>query len=128
MNGISEEDALKVFSTIEYFSGYSFNKAHSAAYAVITYQTAKLKAHHFPEFCCCHESSGMGNHGKIRRYASACRRQVSHSGSARPRAIEHSIPTPKTKQSALDWEPSRVSDPLFCQGLMSNRPYRAFQT
>ncbi|MFN3466327.1 MAG: DNA polymerase III subunit alpha, partial [Candidatus Brocadiales bacterium] len=45
-NKISEKTAQEIFSLMEYFAGYGFNKSHSAAYAVITYQTAYLKANY----------------------------------------------------------------------------------
>ena len=49
-NGHSELDAGRIFDLIDYFAGYGFNKSHSAAYALITYQTAYLKAHFPVEF------------------------------------------------------------------------------
>jgi DNA polymerase-3 subunit alpha len=49
-NGVSEEQALAIFREIEGFASYGFNKSHSAAYALITYQTAYLKAHYPTEF------------------------------------------------------------------------------
>ncbi len=49
-NGVSEEQALSIFSEIEGFAQYGFNKSHSAAYALLTYQTAYLKAHYPAEF------------------------------------------------------------------------------
>ena len=51
-NGVSEEDAERIFGLLEYFAGYGFNKSHSAAYALITYQTAYLKAHYPTELSC----------------------------------------------------------------------------
>jgi DNA polymerase-3 subunit alpha len=51
-NGHSSEDAERVFELMSYFSGYGFNKAHSAAYALIAYQCAYLKAHYPVEFLC----------------------------------------------------------------------------
>ncbi len=48
--GFSREDADRVFELMAYFAGYGFNKSHSAAYALITYQTAYLKAHFPVEF------------------------------------------------------------------------------
>ena len=48
--GVSEEQALSIFDEIEGFASYGFNKSHSAAYALITYQTAYLKAHFPVEF------------------------------------------------------------------------------
>jgi len=44
--GVSEKKALKLFELIEYFAGYGFNKSHSAAYALLAYQTAYLKANY----------------------------------------------------------------------------------
>jgi len=49
-NGIPTDIAKEVFSLIDFFSGYGFNKSHSAAYAFIAYQTAYLKAHYPVEF------------------------------------------------------------------------------
>jgi DNA polymerase-3 subunit alpha len=44
--GVSEKKAIKLFELIEYFAGYGFNKSHSAAYALLAYQTAYLKANY----------------------------------------------------------------------------------
>jgi len=44
--GVDPADAERIFGLLEYFAGYGFNKSHSAAYALITYQTAYLKAHY----------------------------------------------------------------------------------
>ncbi len=51
-NGVATEKAEEIFALLEYFAGYGFNKSHSAAYALITYQTAYLKAHFPVEFLC----------------------------------------------------------------------------
>ncbi len=51
-NGVTEADADRIFGLLEYFAGYGFNKSHSAAYALITYQTAYLKAHYPVELLC----------------------------------------------------------------------------
>ena len=50
--GVTDEDAERIFALLEYFAGYGFNKSHSAAYALLTYQTAYLKAHYPVEFLC----------------------------------------------------------------------------
>ena len=50
--GVTKEAAEHIFGLLEYFAGYGFNKSHSAAYALITYQTAYLKAHYPVEFLC----------------------------------------------------------------------------
>jgi DNA polymerase III subunit alpha len=51
-NGVTEEQSSFIFDLVEKFAGYGFNKSHSAAYALITYQTAYLKAHFPVEFLC----------------------------------------------------------------------------
>ena len=51
-NGVTKEDAETIFALLEFFAGYGFNKSHSAAYALITYQTAYLKAHYPVELLC----------------------------------------------------------------------------
>ncbi|HEV3237578.1 MAG TPA: DNA polymerase III subunit alpha, partial [Gemmataceae bacterium] len=48
--GVSEDQARSIFDLITYFGGYGFNKSHSAAYALVSYQTAYLKAHYPAEF------------------------------------------------------------------------------
>jgi DNA polymerase III subunit alpha len=50
--GVDEADAERIFGLLEYFAGYGFNKSHSAAYALITYHTAYLKAHYPVELLC----------------------------------------------------------------------------
>ncbi|KIG12782.1 DNA polymerase III alpha subunit [Enhygromyxa salina] len=52
LNGISDKLANEIFDLIDKFAGYGFNKSHSAAYGLITYQTAYLK-HHYPECFMC---------------------------------------------------------------------------
>jgi len=44
--GVEERTAAHIFDLMEKFAGYGFNKSHSAAYAVLSYQTAWLKAHY----------------------------------------------------------------------------------
>jgi DNA polymerase-3 subunit alpha len=51
-NGVAQAEAERIFGLLEYFAGYGFNKSHSAAYALITYQTAWLKAHYPVELLC----------------------------------------------------------------------------
>lgn len=63
--GIDENLATQIFDLIEKFSGYGFNKSHSAAYALIAYQTAWLKAHHPAEFMAAVLSSDMDNIDKV---------------------------------------------------------------
>ena len=58
---------------MEKFAGYGFNKSHSAAYALIAYQTAWLKAHYPAEFMAAVLSSDMDNTDKIVNFLAECR-------------------------------------------------------
>lgn len=51
--GFNGKKAQELFDLLAYFAGYGFNKSHSAAYALIAYQTAYLKANYLPEFLAC---------------------------------------------------------------------------
>lgn len=73
-HGLSKKLAGDIFDMIERFAGYGFNKAHSAAYAVIAAQTAYLKANHPVEFMAALLSSEIGNTDKIVLNAVECRR------------------------------------------------------
>jgi DNA polymerase-3 subunit alpha len=73
-HGLAKGLAGDIFDTIERFAGYGFNKAHSAAYAVIAAQTAYLKANHRVEFMAALLSSEIGNTEKIVFNAVECRR------------------------------------------------------
>ncbi len=65
--------AEKIFDLMAHFSGYGFNKSHSAAYAMISYQTAYLKTHYAVEFMAALLTSEMDNTDKIVKYISECR-------------------------------------------------------
>jgi DNA polymerase-3 subunit alpha len=67
-SGIDELKADKLFDLIDYFSGYGFNRSHSAAYALITYQTAYLKANYPVEFMCALLNSEKNNMDKVVEY------------------------------------------------------------
>lgn len=72
--GIPEAKAVEIFELMEYFSGYGFNKSHSAAYAVVVYQTAYLKSNYPQEYLAALLTSMMGNPDKIGLYVEECRR------------------------------------------------------
>lgn len=72
-NGIDGITAGKIFDEISYFAGYGFNKAHTAAYAVIAYQTAYLKAHFPVEFMAALLTSVIDNTDKVAYYINECR-------------------------------------------------------
>ena len=72
-NGIPIKKAEKLFELMAKFAEYGFNKSHSAAYALIAYQTAYLKAHYPVEFMAALLSSEMGDSDKILRHLAECR-------------------------------------------------------
>ena len=71
--GFTEKKAEKIFDQMAYFAGYGFPKPHSAAYALVTFQTAYLKAHHPREFMAALLTSEMGNTDKMVGYFTECR-------------------------------------------------------
>lgn len=64
-NGIDPNLAMKIFDLVEKFAGYGFNKSHSAAYALVSYQTLWLKTHYPAEFMAAVMSADMDNTDKI---------------------------------------------------------------
>ncbi|MBW1819847.1 MAG: DNA polymerase III subunit alpha, partial [Deltaproteobacteria bacterium] len=72
-NGISSKEAKKIFDLIEKFGGYGFNKSHSAAYALIAYQTAFLKAYFPVEFMASLLTSEMHSIDGVVKYIAECR-------------------------------------------------------
>jgi DNA polymerase-3 subunit alpha len=72
---IPEKKAEEIFRLMAEFAGYGFPKAHSTAYALITYQTAYLKANHPREFLAALMSADTGNHEKLARYIAHAREQ-----------------------------------------------------
>lgn len=64
-NRIPREQAERIFDNIDKFAGYGFNKAHSAGYALVSYQTAYMKANYPAEFMCAQISSEIGNFDKV---------------------------------------------------------------
>jgi len=72
-NNINEITATNIFNLMEKFAGYGFNKSHSAAYALIAYRTAWLKAHYPAEFMAAVLSSDMDNTDKVVIFLEECR-------------------------------------------------------
>ncbi len=73
-NGIDEESANKIFDEMAEFAKYAFNKSHAAAYAVVSYRTAYLKAYYPAEFMAATMNSYLGNLDKIPMYIDECKR------------------------------------------------------
>ncbi len=71
--GVDADTATYIFDLMEKFAGYGFNKSHSAAYALLSYQTAWLKAHHPAAFMAAVLSADMDNTDKVVTLIEECR-------------------------------------------------------
>ena len=88
--GVARADAVMIFDLVAKFASYGFNKSHAAAYAVVSYQTAYLKANYPVEFLAASMSLDMGNTDKLGEFRLEARRlgievvppDVNHSGVA----------------------------------------------
>jgi len=89
---MSETLANKIFSDIEYFGGYGFNRAHAASYAMISYVTAYLKSNHPTEYMAGLMSSVVGNKEKQAFYLSDCRK------------LNIEVSPPSINKSGIDFE------------------------
>ena len=97
-NGIPEKRANEIFDLLEKFAGYGFNKSHSAAYGLVTYQTAYLKANYPVEFMCGVLSNEISNTDKIAVFVGECA------------AMGIRILPPDVNRSGLGFQPERVAD------------------
>ena len=73
-NGIDEKSANTIFDEMAEFAKYAFNKSHAAAYAVVSYRTAYLKAYYKEEFMAATLNSFLGNLDKVPLYIDECRK------------------------------------------------------
>jgi DNA polymerase-3 subunit alpha len=74
-NGIDVKLAEEIFDLMTHFANYGFNKSHSAAYAMVVYETAWLKAHYPSEFMAAMLSSVMDTNDKVGIYIDQCRKR-----------------------------------------------------
>jgi DNA polymerase-3 subunit alpha len=73
-NGVKKDDAIDIFELVDKFAGYGFNKSHAAAYALVSYHTAYLKANFREEFFAASMTLDMGNTDKLAMFASEARK------------------------------------------------------
>ncbi len=97
VNNIHEKLANEVFDLLEKFAGYGFNKSHSAAYGLISYRTAYLKANYPVEFMAALLSNEINNTDKISVFVAECKRM----------GIE--ILAPDVNRSALKFAPEAAT-------------------
>lgn len=86
-NGLSSEKADEIFDLMEKFAGYGFNKSHAAAYALLAYYTAWLKAHHPAEFMAANMTLAMDDTDKVKILFDDC---VANNLAVLPPDINHS--------------------------------------
>ncbi len=73
-NGMTHDEAEQLFDDMGSFANYAFNKSHAAAYALISYRTAYLKAHHPGAYFAALLTSVLGNQPKMAEYTAECAR------------------------------------------------------
>ncbi|MFL6526673.1 MAG: DNA polymerase III subunit alpha [Chthoniobacterales bacterium] len=111
-NKISEKKANAIFDLLEKFAGYGFNKSHSAAYGLISYQTAYLKANYPVEFMAGLLSNEINNTDKIAVFVGECKRMGIE---ILPPDVNHSALkfTPETVEGAAPSAPASGEDPAW---------------
>ena len=72
--GVKRKEAISIFELVDKFAGYGFNKSHAAAYALVSYHTAYMKANYCEEFLAASMTLDMGNTDKLAMFASEARR------------------------------------------------------
>ena len=73
-NGVKEKDAVSIFELVDKFAGYGFNKSHAAAYALVSYHTAYLKANFREEFIAASMTLDLSNTDKLAVFAAEARK------------------------------------------------------
>jgi len=94
-NKIPAAKANQIFDLLEKFAGYGFNKSHAAAYAIVAYQTAYLKANYPVEFFCAMMTNDMANTEKLAEYI------------AEAREFEIEVLGPDVNESGVFFAPAR---------------------
>lgn len=72
--GVKKNEAVRIFELVDKFAGYGFNKSHAAAYALVSYHTAYMKANFCEEFLAASMTLDMGNTDKLAMFAGEARR------------------------------------------------------
>ncbi len=115
VNNIPAAKANQIFDLLEKFAGYGFNKSHAAAYAIVAYQTAWLKANYPVEFLSAMMTNDMGDTAKLGVLigeARAIRHRSAAAGCQRKRRLFHSQPRAARRMagpSASGWPRSKAS-------------------
>jgi len=114
-NGLNERQARELFDLLEKFAGYGFNKSHAAAYALVAYQTAYLKAHYPAAFLASTMSADMNNTDNIHLFFDDCA----------PNKVE--VLPPDINQSGYRFEPLNNSQILYGLGAIKGTGLAAIE-
>lgn len=114
-NGLNERQATELFDLLEKFAGYGFNKSHAAAYALVAYQTAYLKAHYPAAFLAATMSADMNNTDNIHSFFDDCA----------PNKVE--VLPPDVNQSGYRFTPLNNSQMLYGLGAIKGTGLAAIE-
>jgi DNA polymerase III subunit alpha len=114
-NGLSEKQANELFDLLEKFAGYGFNKSHAAAYALVAYQTAYLKAHYPAAFIAATMSADMNNTDNVRTFFDDCA----------PNQID--VLPPDINQSVFQFKPLNAKQILYGLGAVKGTGLAAIE-
>ncbi len=117
--GLEKDRASKIFALIEEFGGYGFNKSHSTAYALVTFQTAYLKAHFPTEFMAAILSSEMDGAERDKFF-------YEHIDDCKRMGIE--VLPPDVNRSGLEFRVAREGQILFGLGAIKGVGTKAVET
>ena len=108
--GLSKAQASEIFDLLAKFADYGFNKSHAAAYALIAYQTAYLKANHPVEFLAASMTLSLDNTDKLGEF----RREAQRLGIR--------VEPPSINRSGVDFDVHDGRDPLRARRRQGRRP------
>ncbi|MGQ0443291.1 MAG: DNA polymerase III subunit alpha [Methylophilaceae bacterium] len=114
-NGLNERQAKELFDLLEKFAGYGFNKSHAAAYALVAYQTAYLKAHYPAAFLAATMSADMNNTDNVHIFFDDCA----------PNQIE--VLPPDINQSEYQFKPLNHQQILYGLGAVKGSGLAAIE-
>ena len=127
-NGVSKPQSRPIFDLLAKFANYGFNKSHAAAYAIVSYQTAYLKAHYPVEFLAASMTLRHGQHRQAERFPPG-RRPARHQGRAAVGPdLVCAISRPARTASTMRSPPSRASARGRSQHIVEVRGDRPFES
>ncbi|WP_137718285.1 DNA polymerase III subunit alpha [Methylobacillus flagellatus] len=114
-NGLTERQANELFDLLEKFAGYGFNKSHAAAYALVAYHTAYLKAHYPAAFLAATMSADMNNTDSVHIFFDDCA----------PNKVE--VLAPDINRSGFRFEPVSATQVLYGLGAVKGTGWAAIE-